>query len=144
MKAMSLMGAGAVLALATPALAQNYPLVEGDYVEVTSVTVDDGHGLDYATFLATQWKAQEEFAKAQGWITGYEILSNVYKRAGEADLLLVINYKLLPDATELAHREQVIRDHMKQTDAQMEASSGDRAKYRHVIGSQLLQVMNFR
>ena len=137
-------GALALGLMSMPATAQNFPMTPGDYVEVTSVTIDDGHNLDYAMFLAGQWKAQEEFAKAQGWITGYEVLSNNNKRAGEPDLYLIIRYKSLPDAAEIAHREDVVRAHVKQTDAQLEASSGDRAKYRHVIGSELLQVLNFK
>jgi len=132
---------GLVTGLSATAQAQNFPIVPGEYVEMSSITIDDGHNLDYATFLAGQWKAQEEFAKSQGWITGYEILANVDKRAGEPDLYLVQRMKSLPDAAEIAHRDEVSRAHVKLTDAQMEASSGDRAKYRHVIGSQLLQVL---
>jgi hypothetical protein len=33
---------------------------------------------------------------------------------------------------------------MKQTDAQMEAASGDRAKYRTVMGSFLLRQLKFK
>jgi hypothetical protein len=124
--------------------ADDYPLKPGDYVEVTSVTVDDGHSLDYAKFLAGFWKDQEEFAKSQGWITGYEILANVNKRPGEADLYLVRRYRSIPDGAELDKRADQFRKHMAQTDAQMSAASGERAKFRHVIGSQLLQVINFK
>jgi hypothetical protein len=129
---------------AAPLLAQDFPMRMGDYVEMTSVTLDDGHNLDYAQFLAGQWRDQEEFAKSQGWITGYEILANVNKRAGEPDLYLVVRYKSLPDAMEMEKREAVIKSHVRKSDAQMEAESGDRAKYRHVNGSQLLQVLAFK
>ena len=116
---------GLFTAGATGAHAQNFPMTSGDYVEISEITI-------------------EEFAKSQGWITGYEVLANVNKRAGEADLYLLVRMKSLPDAAESAKREDVARAHVKMTDAQMEASSGDRAKYRHVIGSQLLQVLNFK
>ena len=33
---------------------------------------------------------------------------------------------------------------VSQTDAQMEAASGNRAKFRHVLGSTLWQVLNFK
>lgn len=132
------------LGCAAPAMAQNFPLANGEYVNLTMVTIDDGHNLDYANFLAGQWKAQEEFAKAQGWITGYEILSNVDKRPGEPDLYLVARMKSIPDAAEQARRDKVVKDNLKMTDAQMEAGSGDRAKYRHVIGSMTLQQLVFK
>ena len=137
--------ASLTLAFATPAFAQTSdPFVGGDYVEVSSVTIDDGHYLDYANFLAATWRAQQDFGKAQGWITGYEVLGNANKRPGEPDLILVTRFKNFADGAEGDRRNKMFLDHMKATDVQMEAASGDRAKYRHVIGSQLWQVMAFR
>lgn len=136
----------AALLLSAPTLsyAQNDPTTGGDYVDVTSVTIDDGHDLDYLNWLKDQWRAQNEYSKSQGWITGYEILANVNKRPGEADLYLVRRYRSIPDGAELDKRADQFRKHMAQTDAQMSAASGERAKFRHVIGSQLLQVINFK
>jgi len=126
------------------AAADEDPFVGGDYVEVTGVTVDDGHYLDYANFLAGFYKSQEEYAISQGWETSWEVLGNVHKRAGEPDLYLIRRYKSLPDGVESDRRAAQIRDHIKQSDAQMEAASGDRAKFRHIQGSTLLQVMKLR
>ncbi|MBW8784955.1 MAG: hypothetical protein JF593_10005 [Novosphingobium sp.] len=144
MKTFAFAAAAAAVAFAMPAAAQNAPVLPGEYVEVSQITIDDGHDVDYANFLAGKWRAQEEFAKAQGWINSYEILANVNKRAGEPDLYLVIRYKSLPDAVEQARRDEIVRAHLKLTDSQMSAESGERAKYRHVIGSTLLQKLNFR
>lgn len=129
---------------AMPALAQSDPFIGGDFVEVASVTIDDGHYLDYAGFLATTWRAEQEFGKQQGWITGYEVLANPNKRPGEPDLLLVTRYKTMADGAEGDRRNKLFLAHSKATDAAMQAASGDRAKYRHVIGTQLLQVLSFR
>ncbi len=144
MKKSLLVFASLALGVCAPAVAQNVPLGYGDYVEITSVSIDDGHAVDYANFLGTKWKAQEEFAKAQGWITGYEILANPFKRAGEPDLYLVVRYRSLPDAAEQAKRDDIMRDHVKMDDTQMDADSATRAKYRHVTGSELLQVMTIK
>jgi hypothetical protein len=132
------------VACAVPTMAQSDPFAPGEYLQVAMVTIDDGHYLDYAAFLAGYWRQQEEFMKAQGWITSYEILSNSNKRPGEPDLYLVERMKSLPDGAEQARRDQVMRDKMKMTEAQMEASSADRAKFRHVIGSSLMQVLNYK
>ena len=140
----AILAASISFAFATPALAQEFPLVPGEYVEMTSVTIDDGHNLDYAKFLAGYWRAQQDFMKAQGWITSYEIMANVHKRPGEADLYLIQRSKSLPDGAESQRRDAVMRDKMKMTEAEMEASSGERAKFRHVTGSSLLQVLNFK
>jgi hypothetical protein len=144
MKKSLLVFACLALGVSAPAVAQNVPLGFGDYVEITSVSIDDGHEVDYANFLATKWKAQEEFAKSQGWITGYEILANPWKRTGEPDLYLVVRYPTLPDAKEMAKRDQIMRDHVKMDDTQMDADSASRAKYRHVTGSELLQVLTIK
>lgn len=134
----------AMLGLSVTAVAQNAPVGYGDYVEVTSVSIDDGHFVDYAAFLSSKWKAQEDFAKAQGWITGYEILANPFKRAGEPDLYLVVRYRTLPDAAEQIKREAIMREQVKMDDTQMDADSASRAKYRHVTGSELLQVITIK
>ncbi|MBS0476055.1 MAG: hypothetical protein JSR28_13055 [Proteobacteria bacterium] len=145
MRKAAVLAASITLAYSAPAIAQNAdPFVGGDYSEVTEVTIDDGHYLDYATFLASIWRDNQEFAKSQGWITGYQVMGNVHKRPGEPDLILIVSYKTLPTGAENDKRADQFRQHMKMTDAQMEAASGDRAKFRHVTGSQLWQAMNFR
>ena len=140
----AVMAASLALAWSMPGMAQSDPFVGGDFVEVSSVTIDDGHFLDYAGFLATQWRAEQEFAKSQGWITGYEVLANTHKRSGEPDLILIVRYKDMPNGAEGERRNKLFLDHVKSTDATMQAASGDRAKYRHVIGSQLWEVLNFK
>ena len=140
----AVLAATLTLACASPAIAQTDPMVGGELVDVASISVDDGHYLDYARHLAGMWRKQQEYAKSQGWITGYEVLANVHKRPGEPDVILVTRYKNVPDAAEGERRAKQFRDNVKMTDAQMEAASGERAKYRKVLGSQLWQVMNFR
>jgi len=140
----AVVAASLALAWSIPSMAQSYPLVPGEYVEVSSVTIDDGHGFDYAQFLAGQWRDRQEFAKKQGWIDSYEVLGNVHPRHGEPDLILVVRYKSIPDAVEQAKRDDAMRAYNKQTDAQMDAASGERAKYRHLVGSQLWQELKFK
>ena len=137
--------AAVTLAFASPALAQNNdPFTGGDYVSVTGVSIDDGHYLDYANFLSGFYKAQEDFAVKQGWQTSYEILANVHRRKGEPDLYLLRRFKNIPDGAEGERRSAMIRAQVKMDDAQMEAASGDRAKFRHVESTVLLQEMKWR
>lgn len=131
-------------ALVTGASAQNYPFTPGDYTEVSMIDVADGGGMQYATFLADQWRKSQEFAKAQGWITGYAVYNNFNSRPGEPDLYLTVTFSNLPDGAEDERRNQAYRDYMKRTDAQLSAESGDRAKYRTVMGSFLLRELKFK
>lgn len=147
MRALKLAAIAAVtLAFATPlpALAQTDPFVGGDLVAVTAVSIDDGHYLDYASFLGGFFKAQEEFAIKQGWQTSFEILANVHPRKGEPDLYLLRRFKNMVDGAENERRSQIIRDNVKMTDAQMEAASGDRAKFRHVDSTMLLRELKYK
>ena len=147
MKSLRLAALAAVtLAFAAPlpALAQTDPFVGGDLVAVTAVSIDDGHYLDYASFLGGFFKAQEDFAIKQGWQTSFEVLANVHPRKGEPDLYLVRRFKNMVDGAENERRSQIIRDNVKMTDAQMEAASGDRAKFRHVDSTMLLRELKYK
>ena len=83
----------ATMAVAMPAAAQELPVKSGDFWDVTSVKIDDGHFADYADFLANDFRKQSEFAKSKGWIKGYYILSNVNPRGDEPDLYLVADLR---------------------------------------------------
>ena len=133
------------IAFATPVAAQSdWPIDNGDFVEVGMISVDDGHDLEYATFLADRWKAQQEFAKSQGWITSYEVLFNANRRKGEPDIYLLTRFSKMPDSAEELKREKAFLDFIKQTTAQLQAESGDRAKFRTQIGSMLLREGRFK
>lgn len=133
------------LAISLPVHAEDaYPVKPGDYVEVGMITVDDGHDLEYINWLAGQWRKRQDYAKAQGWITGYEILTNEYRRPGEPDIYLVTRFANWPSDAESDKRGDAMRAYMAQTEAQMQASSAQRATYRHQIGSMLLRSWNWK
>jgi hypothetical protein len=128
----------------SPAAAQNYPFASGDYVEISGIIIEDGGGFEYAKHVAGLWRKGQDFAKSKGWITDYEVLANVNPREGEPDIYLVTSFASLPDGAEEERRQEAYRDMMKQSDAQMETASGNRAKYRKLGGSMLLREMKFK
>ncbi|MEQ1494664.1 MAG: hypothetical protein ABL912_02740 [Novosphingobium sp.] len=140
----ALPAAGLALAFSTLALAQSSPMVGSDYVTVAAITVEPGHGREYANYLASEWRAEREFAKSQGWITSYEVLTNPHKRAGEPDVYLVNRFKTFADPAESERRNRLTQDHLKLTEAQLQAGSADRDKYRRTISVQLLRSQSFR
>lgn len=143
MKKFGLAALGAVaIALALPqaALAQSaYPLDPDGWVEIGMIEVDDGHALDYANYLAGNYRKAQDYAKAQGWITDYQIWTNNYSRDGEADVYIVTWFPAFADDAEAMQRNQMYLAHMRSTEAQMEAESGKRADYRRQMGSMLLR-----
>ena len=66
-----LMLCSASAAIPTRTLANDWPMVPGDFWDVTGIHLKDGGALAYANFLATEWKANQEFAKSKGWIKSY-------------------------------------------------------------------------
>lgn len=132
------------LSSASPALAQDYPLVGGDYVSISMISVDDGHDLEYANHLAGMWRKGQDYAVKQGWITGYEIQTNEYKRPGEPDIFLVTRFAKFTDPAQEDAREKAYNTYMNATAAQMQTASGERAKYRKVMGGMLLRAWKWK
>lgn len=127
-----------------PAQAAEWPLALGDYYEVTGVKLKDGGELAYANFLASEWKADQEFAKSKGWIKSYMVLSNNYPRKGEPDLYLVVVSERLPSGPENDKRQDEYTAWKKKNVAQMEKESGDRLGIREIESSSLFQELKFR
>ncbi len=127
------------------AMAQDkFPLVAGDYWEVTGIELKDGGALKYAEFVAGEWKANLEFSKSKGWIKDYRIFGNVHAREGEPDLYLVTIRDSLVSGAEDDKRGDEFRAWKKKTIAQMVTESGNRAEYRTVLSDALLQELKVR
>ena len=129
---------------AAGALAEEWPLVPGDYWEVTGIAIKDGGGLKYANWLANEWRQNLEFSKSKGWIKDYMIIANVYARSNEPDLYLVRIMESVETGKETEERQKEYMAWRKKTLEQMESESGNRAEYREVMSSSLLQELNFR
>jgi hypothetical protein len=134
----------APMALTAPAMADEYPLVAGDYVSMSGIFVEDGGSLAYAEHLAGQWHKSQEFAKSKGWISDYKILINVDARDGEPNVYLTTTFPYIPTNAEGEKRSKEWDAWSKKTNAQMAAESGDRAKFRQLRGSMLLQEYKVR
>ena len=134
----------ASVALPTPALASDYPMTPGDFWEVTGVHVKDGGAFAYAKFLASEWKADQEYAKSKGWIKGYLVLGNVYPRKGESDLYLIVISERLANGPESEKRIDEYTAWKKKSSAQLEKESGNRLEIREIQDSELLQEMKFK
>ena len=126
------------------ATAQNYPLDYGDFSDVTGIDILDGGGVEYANYLANEWRKNQEFAKSQGWISDYRVYSNMYPRYGEPDLYLMVTYASMPDAAEATRRDEAYRKYMMKTDLQMSTESGNRGKFRTIMSTSLLGELKFK
>lgn len=130
--------------MAAPAIAQDFPLEAGEYAEVSGIFVNDGAEFRYAQHLADRWVESQEFAKSKGWITGYTIYINVNPREGEPNIYLMTNFARLPDAAEQESRNAAWAAWAKESVEAQIAESGNRAEYRTVQSSLLLQEYTVR
>ena len=134
----------AALSMTPSALAQEWPLVAGDYWTVTGIEIKDGGDLKYANWLASEWKRNAEFAMSKGWLKGYKLFGNVHNRKGEPDLYLVRIFEDMPSGPEGEERYKEYMEWQTKTEEQMEAESGNRAEYREVMSTVLLNELMFR
>jgi hypothetical protein len=140
MRKIILTALGAAMMLTSiPAFAQDLPLVGGDYWDVTGIKIDDGHFADYADFLVSDSRKQNEFAKSKGWIKAYYILSNNNNRKDEPDLYLITVSDRMATPAEQIARNKEMNAYLQSDDRKEIAGSGHRATYRHITGDMLLQ-----
>jgi hypothetical protein len=132
------------LAMPMRAVADEYPVVLGDWWEVSGIKLKDGGTLAYAKFLASQWRATQEFAKSKGWVKRYIVLQNPYPRHGEPDVYLITISDKLASGPESDKRNDEYMAWMKKSEEQLEKETGDRAEFREIFSSALLQEVNFR
>ena len=137
------LGASSMM-MASGAIAQEWPLVGGDYWEVTGIDIKDGGGLKYAKWLADEWQENLEFSKSKNWIKDYKILSNVHNRSGEPDLYLIRVVENIASGPEGEKRQKEYMEWRKKSLEQMVGESGNRAEYREVMSTELLQELKFR
>ncbi|MCA0910469.1 hypothetical protein [Qipengyuania gaetbuli] len=142
----AVLAAGALLvAMPQAAVAQDqYPLKGAEWIEVTGISLEDGGGLQYANWLASEWRKRMDYAVSQGWIESYEIWSNAYARQGEPDMWLLTRFDEFESNDEFEARNKQMRAFMQRNIQQLQAESGDRAKYRTVLGDVLIKRLVWR
>jgi hypothetical protein len=134
-----------LLAVSLPATAQDEnPWKAGNYWNVSGIHVKDGGGLKYAQYLATEWVKTQEYAKSQGWISDFMVLSNTHPREGEPNLYLITISASLPSSDEADKRGRMMREFNKTTLVQMQAQSAGRAEIREVGGQMQLRQLVLR
>ena len=104
----------------------------------------DGGSWKYANWLATEWRKELEFSKSKGWIKDYMILFNVHARSDEPDLYLIRVREDIPSGPEGEKRFKEYMDWQTKSIEKMVGESGNRAEYRTVMSTSLLQVLSFR
>src|SRR5215203_2299481 len=85
---LTLGAAGAVQAQTAERVYDNGPVWVISYIETKTGMFDD-----YMAYLATKWRETNEADKQAGVVLDYKVLSVDQPRDGEADVILMIQYK---------------------------------------------------
>ncbi len=120
------------------------PFIGGMYWEVTGIKLADGGGLKYAKWLASEWRKNMDYAVSEGWLSSYDILSNVHPRADEPDIYLIRVFETMPTVAEDEKRREKYMAWVKKSMEKMQEESGNRAEYRTVMSTALMQEMKYR
>lgn len=139
MKMMKTLLAGAAMMFAvttaTSAMAQESSYKPGTVWEAGRIDVLPGQFENYMDWLAGQWKKIQELGKAEGIVVDYHVLSTNNPRAGEPDLILLVEYKdYLTTAQQEAFNKKV-NTMMSQDRRTANAAGAERGKMREPLGS---------
>lgn len=134
-KHMIALAALAGLAFSTPAMAQDSSYKLGSLWTANRIAVEDGQFENYMDWLTKVWADNQAFAKSQGWILDYHILSTMNRRDGEPDLILLTRFADFPSVEEMERRDDIMNKRMNQDDHSSDAASGQRNKMRRQMGS---------
>jgi hypothetical protein len=138
-KLFSVAACAAALAWCIPASAQDRSYDLGPLWNISMIDVEDGQFENYMDWLKGRWKDNQAFAKKQGWLMDYYILSNDDKRVGEPDLYLVTRYADYPSNAEIKRRDAIMMKRAQSDAKTMDRESGERGKMRTQMGSMLLR-----
>jgi opacity protein-like surface antigen len=125
----------AAAAVGATAAAQEWPTKDGSVWVASRVDVLPGQGPAYLDYLATEWKKEMEFYKAEGIVLSYRVMRTNNARNGEPDTVLLVEYR---DYITLAERQAVgqrFNAAMGTNGRQRAAANAEREKIRTPMGS---------
>ena len=139
MKMIKAMFTGAALVIAaatvTPAMAQESSYRPGTVWEASRIDVLPGQFENYMDYLATTWKKIQEFGKAEGVVVEYHVLQTNNARAGEPNLILIIEYKDYQTTAQQEAMQKKVNALLAQDNRKAAAAGGERTKMRELMGS---------
>ena len=137
MKMKSLFVGAAMMAamMATPAMAQESSYRPGTVWEASRIDVLPGQFENYMDYLATTWKKINELGKAEGVVVEYHVLQTNNARAGEPNLILIIEYKDYQTTAQQEAMQKKDNAALAQDNRKAAAAGGERTKMRELMGS---------
>lgn len=130
----SLMVASVTL-VPTAASAQESSYRPGTVWDASRIDVLPGQFENYMDYLATTWKKIQELGKAEGVIVEYHVLATNNARAGEPDLILLVEYKDYQTTAQQEAMRKKVQAALALDNRSAAAGNAERMKMRDSLGS---------
>lgn len=139
----TLLAALAVVALSTPAAAQERPYTEGSVWDVTLVRTAPGQYESYLSDLSRVWRAFNEEAKKRGVVTSYKILSAQRATPEDWDLILMVEYPNMATFDDAAEKFDPIAESILGSLREQGEATVERSQLRDILGGKLARELHF-
>lgn len=138
----SMLGVALAIGLLCPAavLAQQAmakPYHEGPVWDIAFIKAKAGMEDRYMTFLADDWKREQEALKKAGYILDYKVIVTEPHGPQDFNVMLMTEFKDLATMEANSDKMEALGQQLVGGQAKMESGYMDRASYREVMGGRL-------
>ncbi len=115
----------------------NRPFRNGTVWDVAFIKMKPGMETAYLTYLANDWKREQEALKSAGLILSYKVLSTEGHNPGDFNLMLMTEYKDLASMEAGEQKAEAIAMKLVGGDEQGMKGYKDRQEIREILGDRL-------
>lgn len=129
-----------VMLLALPSFAQTSsarPYKDGSVWSIGYIRMKPGMERTYLTYIATEWKREQEAMKKEGIIVSYKVISTESHGATDYNLMLMTEYKDLTSMEANQSKAEALGEKLFGGDEKVVQGYKDRSLIREIIGDRL-------
>lgn len=127
-----------LLAVSAAVFAQvNRPYRNGSVWNIAFIRVKPGMDTAYMTYIASDWKRNQEAAKKEGLILSYKVLTTESHGAADFNVLLLTEYKDLATMEANEAKADALAQQVVGNDAKQMQGYKDRLEIREVLQDRL-------
>lgn len=113
------------------------PYHDGTVWSIAFIHVKPGMEAAYMTYLASDWKKEQEALKSEGLILSYKVIGVESHTPGEFNLMLMTEYKNLAAMEAGADKAEAVGQRVTGSDQVQMQGYRNRAEIRDVLGDRL-------
>ena len=115
----------------------NRPYHPGSVWNIAFIRIKPGMDSAYLSYVANQWKAEQEAQKKEGNIISYKVLSVEAHTPGEYNLMLMTEFKSLAAMEANEDKAEAVAQKVVGNDEKQMQGYKERSEIREVLGERL-------